>query len=124
MSATVTLPAPPDGARQRDRFVAIGSGLGGLTATKALKHAEMNITDAVVFVTRMTAQGTSRFVNHASLWVQVAPATAAAAATVGVLIALFVALVSEPTKNVVRQAYYWPTDSNGRGSRPIAKGWL
>ena len=124
MTAAMTLPTPPDGTGQRHRVVAVGSGLGGLTATKALKHAEMNITDALVFVTRMTAQGTSRFVNHASLWVQVAPATAAAAATVGVLIALFVGVVSGPTKNVVTQVYYWPTDSNGRGPRPIAKGWL
>ena len=124
MTATVTLPAPPAGTLQRHRVVAVGSGLGGLTATKALKHAEMNITDAVVFVTRMTAQGTSRVVNHAPLWVSVAPATAAIAATVSVLIALLVAIVGGPTKNIVTQAYYWPTDSNGRSSRPIAKGWL
>ncbi|MBV8294085.1 MAG: hypothetical protein JOY55_20185 [Mycobacterium sp.] len=124
MTAAMMLPAPPDGIGQRHRVVAVGSGLGGLTATKALKHSELNITDALVFVTRMTAQGTSRVVNHAPLWVSVAPATAAIAATVSVLIALFVALVSEPTKNIVTQAYYWPTDSNGRGSRPIAKGWL
>ena len=123
MTVTVTLPAPPDGTGQRHRVVAVGYGLGGLTATKALKHSELNITDALVFATRMIAQGTSRLVNHASLWVSVAPATAAVAATVAVL-ALFVSIVGEPTKHVVTQAYYWPTDRSGRGSRPIAKGWL
>ena len=124
MTAAMTLPTPPDGTGQRHRVVAVGSGLGGLTATKALKHSELNITDALVFVTRMTAQGTSRFVNHASLWVSVAPATTAVAATVGVLIALFVAIVGGPTKNVVTQDYSWPTDRDTGGSRPIAKGWL
>ena len=35
---------------RRHRVVAIGSGLGGLTATKALKHAQVNITDALMFL--------------------------------------------------------------------------
>jgi hypothetical protein len=122
VTAAMTLLAP-DATGQRHSVVAVGSGLGRLTATKALKHSELNITDALVFVTRMIAQGTSRLVNHASLWVSVAPATAAVAATVGVL-ALFVAIVGGPTKHVVTQAYHRSTDRSGRGSRPIAKGWL
>jgi hypothetical protein len=90
-------------------LVAIGSGFGGLTATKALKHAQVNITDALVFLTRITAQGTSHVVNQTSLWVQVIPATAAVATTVGVLITLSVAVVGELNKRVVGQARSWWT---------------
>jgi hypothetical protein len=55
------------------------------------------ITDAVVFLTRITAQGTSHVVNQPSFWVQVIPATAAVATTIGMLIALYVAIVGELT---------------------------
>ena len=103
MTATATLPVPPEPYLETallpttgHRVVAIGSGLGGLTATKALKHDLANITDALVFLTRISAQGTSRFVNQTSLWVQVIPATAAALTTIGMLIALYVAIVREP----------------------------
>jgi hypothetical protein len=85
--------ATPDTVRetdQRRRVAAIGSGFGGLTATKALRHAEVNITDAVVFLVRITAQGTSYVVNQTPLWLQVIPAIAGLAATIGALIALHV----------------------------------
>jgi len=85
-------------------LVAIGSGLGGLTATKALKHSQLNITDALVFLTRISAQGTSHVVHQTSLWVQVIPATAVVATTVGVLITLSVAVVGELNKRVAAQA--------------------
>src|ERR1700738_3880523 len=85
-----------DMASRRHRFVAIGSGLGGLTATKALKHTQVNITDALVFLTRVTAQGTSHVANQTRLWLQVIPATAGVAATIGVLITLHVAIVRVP----------------------------
>jgi hypothetical protein len=85
-------------------LVTIGSGFGGLTATKALKHAQVNITDALVFLTRITTQGTSHLVNQTSLWVHVIPATVAVATTVGVLITLAVAVVGELNKRVVGQA--------------------
>jgi len=94
MSAT---PSPVHITGRRHRIVAIGSGFGGLTATKALKHAQINITDALVFLTRITAQGTSHVVNQPSFWVQVIPATAAVATTIGMLIALYVAIVGELT---------------------------
>jgi hypothetical protein len=93
--------ATPDtvhGTGRRQRVVATGSGFGGLTATKALKHAQVNITDALVFLTRITAQGTSHLVNQRPLWLEVIPATAAVATTIGVLIALHVAVVREPKK--------------------------
>jgi CHASE2 domain-containing sensor protein len=86
MSATAD-PAYRTGRRYR--VVAIGSGLGGLTATKALKHAEMEITDALVFLTRITAQSTALVHYRTSLWLQVIPTTAAVFATVGVLVALY-----------------------------------
>jgi hypothetical protein len=85
--------ATPDTVRetdQRRRVAAIGSGFGGLTATKALRHAEVNITDAVVFLVRITAQGTSYVVNQTPLWLQVIPAIAGLTATIGALIALHV----------------------------------
>lgn len=87
----IAMPDTIDGTGRRHRVVAIGSGFGGLTATKALKHAEVNITDALVFLTRFTAQGTSHVVNQAALWLQAIPAPAGVAATIGVLIALHVA---------------------------------
>ena len=85
--------AAPDalgGTGWRRRVTAIGSGFGGLTATKTLKHAQLNITDAVVFLVRIIAQGTSYVVNQTPLWLQVIPALAGLAATIGALIALLV----------------------------------
>ncbi len=109
MTVTATLPAPPepyletrllpatpgtlDGSGWRHRVVAIGSGLGGLAATKALKHDLVNITDALVFLTRMTAQGTAHVHSRTSLWLQAIPTTAAASTTIAVLIALYIAFV-------------------------------
>jgi hypothetical protein len=90
MTAT-TMP----GTGRRHRIGAIGSGLGGLTATKALKHDLVNITDVVVFVTRITAQGTAHVHSRTSLLLQVIPTTAAALTTIGVLITLYVAIVRE-----------------------------
>jgi hypothetical protein len=90
MTAT-TIP----GTGRRHRVVAIGSGLGGLTATKALKHDLVNITDVVVVVTRITAQGTAHVHSRTSLLLQVIPTTAAALTTMGVLITLCVAIVRE-----------------------------
>jgi hypothetical protein len=78
------------GTGRRHRVLAIGSGLGGLTATKALRHAQVNITDAVVFLVRIIAQGTSYVVNQTPQWLQVIPAIAGLAATIGALIALHV----------------------------------
>lgn len=88
----IAAPDTVDRTGQRHRVVTIGSGYGGLTATKALKHAEVNITDGLVFLTRVAAQGASHVVDRAPLWLQVIPAPAGLAATIGVLIALRVAL--------------------------------
>jgi CHASE2 domain-containing sensor protein len=85
--------AAPDALRRtgrRRRVAAIGSGFGGLTATKALKHAEVNITDALVFLARITAQGASYVVNQTPPWLPVVPAIAGLAATIGAVIALYV----------------------------------
>lgn len=92
----MTVTAMPDAAHGcgwRHRVVAIGSGLGGLTAMKALKHDLVNITDALVFLTRITAQGTAHVHNRTSLWLQVRPTTAAVLTTIGVLITLYIAIV-------------------------------
>ena len=84
----MTVTATP-GTGRRHRVVAIGLGLGGLTATKALKHDLANITDALVFLTRITAQATAHVHIRTSLWPQVIPPTAIALAAVGALIALY-----------------------------------
>jgi hypothetical protein len=110
---------PVHGTGQRHRVVAIGSGLGGLTATKALKHAQINITDALVFLTRITAQAASHVVNPTPLWLQVIPAAPAVATTVGVLIALSVAVVGELTKRVVAQAHFWWTTRIDNASNAV-----
>src|ERR1700739_3067499 len=89
----MTVTAKPDTAHEcgwLHRVVAIGSGLGGLTATKALKHDLVNLTDALVFLARITAQGTAHVHNRTSLWIQVIPTTAAVLTTVCVLITLYV----------------------------------
>ncbi|MGZ4583016.1 MAG: hypothetical protein ACXVYI_01430 [Mycobacterium sp.] len=54
--------------------------------------------DTVVFVGRITAQGTSDVVNQLPLWIQELQAVAAVATTIGVLLALYVAVVREPRK--------------------------
>ena len=79
------------GTDRRHRVVAIGCGFGRLTATKALKHAETDITDALTFLTRIAARGTAHVHNQALLWLAVIPAIAAAFTTAGVLFMLFVA---------------------------------
>ena len=105
MSGTA-MPDTAQGCGWRHRVVAIGSGLGGLTATKALKHDLANITDAVVFLTRFTSQGTAYVHNPISLWLQATPATAAALTALGVLIALYAVINRERTatlKDAARQ---------------------
>jgi len=79
--------APRTGSRHR--AVAIGLGWVELTASKALKHDLANITDALVFLTRITAQATAHVHSRTSLWPQVIPTTAIALAAVGALIALY-----------------------------------
>jgi hypothetical protein len=145
MTATVTLPAPPEphlgtgllpvtpGAVHRSgwrhRVVAIGSGFGGLTATKALKHDLVNIADVLAFLTRMTAQGTAHVHNQASLWLHVIPTTAAVFTTVGVLIALSAAIIRERKSaeslryEIVTAAEYFSYDGRLWHSQRTRKGW-
>lgn len=82
----VTAPDAVYGSRLRHRVAALCSGFGGLTATKALNYAQVNITDGVVFLVRITAQGTSYIVNQTPLWLQDIPAIAGLAAAVGAII--------------------------------------
>jgi hypothetical protein len=79
------------GTGRRHRVVAIGSGYGRLTATKALKHAETDITDALTFLTRIAARGTAH-VHRTALWLPVIPATLAVFTAVGLLFTLCVAI--------------------------------
>ena len=81
----VTAPDAVYGSRLRHRVAAVCSGFGGLTATKALNYAQVNITDGVVFLVRITAQGTSYIVNQTPLWLQDIPAIAGLAAAVGAI---------------------------------------
>ena len=91
------MPSTQQGIGRRHRVVAIGSGLGGLTATRALKHDLVNIADAVVFLTRITAQCAAHVNTRTSLWLQVIPTTAAVLTTVGVLVTLYGAAVRRRT---------------------------
>lgn len=54
--------------------------------------------DALECVDRITAQGATYAVNQPPEWLQVTQATAAVATTIGVLIALYIAVVREPRK--------------------------
>jgi xanthine/uracil permease len=132
MTITATLSAPPDVSGQRHVILAIGSGLTGLAATKALKLAQLNITDAVVFVMGIAVHGTSHFVRQASQWTPVFPAVV----TVSVLVSIGAAAAVDVLKLIaVQPDSRWKTrsdDANGfvlrhialRRLRPIAKGWF
>lgn len=54
--------------------------------------------DTLVFAGRITAQDTSDVANQLPLWLQEIQAVAAIATIIGVLIALYVAVVREPRK--------------------------
>jgi hypothetical protein len=90
MTIVTTLSASRGVAGQRHALLAIGSGFTGLTATKALKFSQMNITDALVFVTRVAAQSISHLASQASQWTPFVPAVV----TASVLLALAVAAVA------------------------------
>jgi hypothetical protein len=84
--------------------VVIGSGFGGMTATKALKHSQMNLTDVLVFLSRLTAQATSRVITPTSLMAEVITATAVTA-TYSVCIALSATAIVQYVKRVAAQAH-------------------
>jgi hypothetical protein len=90
MTVIATLSASPGVAGQRHALLATGSGFTGLTATKALKLSQVNVTDALVFVTRIAVQCISHLANQASQWTPFVPAVV----TSSVLIALAVAAVA------------------------------
>jgi hypothetical protein len=119
--------APRTGSRHR--AVAIGLGWVELTASKALKHDLANITDALVFLTRITAQAKSHVHSQTSLWLQVVPATAAALTTIGVLIAVYAAIISERKKaerrtyEMATAAEYFSCDGRLALSQRTPKGW-
>jgi hypothetical protein len=145
MTVTLTLPAPPEpylragllpatpgtvhGSGLLHRVAAISSGLGGLTATKALKHDLVSITDALVFLARITAQAKSHVHTQTALWVQVVPPTAAAFTAICVLITLYVALIRErksaegPRYEMTSAAKYFSCDGHLRRSQRTRKGW-
>jgi hypothetical protein len=118
----MTVTAMPDtahGCGWRHRVVAIGSGLGGLTATKALKHDLVNIADALVFLTRITAQGTAHVHNRTLLSLQVIPTTAAVLTTVGALIVLYAATGRERKRTQryeITTAPIHPVAKDGHGA--------
>lgn len=128
MTITTTLSAPPDVPGPRHVIFAIGSGLTGLTAVKALRLAQLNITDALVFVTGMAVHGTSHLVRQASQWTPVFPAVV----TVSVLVALLAAAAIDVVKRIAVQPDWTAQNDDADGfflrhialwrSRPIAKG--
>lgn len=128
VTITVTSAAPPDVSGQRHPILAIGSGLAGLTAIKALKLSQLNIIDGLVFVTSMAAHGTSHVVRQASHWTPLFPAIV----TVSVLVALLAAAAISVVKRVAIQADWTVQTDDTDGfflrhialwcSRPIAKG--
>jgi hypothetical protein len=128
VTITATLAAPPDVTGQRHAILAIGSGLAGLTATKALKLAQLNITDALVFVTGMVARTTSHVARQASHWTPLFPAVV----TVSVLVAVLAAAAINVVKRIAVQPDWTAQNDDTDGfflrhvalwrSRPMAKG--
>ena len=112
MTVAATLSASPGIAGQRRALLAIGSGLTGLAAIKALKFSQLNITDALVFVTGIAARGTSHVVSQASHWTPFIPA----AVTASVLIALAVAAVAHIAELIAAEPNYSWTS---RSSAPV-----
>ena len=102
MTVATTLAASPGVAGQRHALLAIGSGLTGLAAIKALKFSQLNITDALVFVTGIAARGTSHFASQTSHWTPFVPAVL----TASVLIALAVAAVANIAKLIAAPPNY------------------
>jgi hypothetical protein len=124
----MTVRPTPDTGR-RHRVVAIGLGLGGLTATKALKHDLANIADAVVFLTRMAAQGTSHVRNQPSFVVQLIPTTAAVLTTLGLFVTLYVTIVrgrkraAQENKETATAARYFSYCGWPWRPQRTSKGW-
>ena len=106
----MTATALPDACR-RHRVVDIGSGFGRLTATKALKHAETDITDALTFLTRIAARGTAHVHHQTALWLPVIPTALAVLTTAGVLITICVAVIRERKAEI------------GTAASNFGKGW-
>jgi hypothetical protein len=136
MTATVASPAPPEPhlgtgplPGTRHRVMAIGSGFGGLTATKALKHDLVNIADALAFVMRIAARGTAHVHAQASLWLHVIPTTAAVFTIIGVLITLSVGMIRNwtsavrPRYEIATAAKYLNYAARLRRSQRTPKGW-
>jgi nucleoside recognition membrane protein YjiH len=123
MTSAATLSAPPDLSGPRHPILAIGSGLVGLIATKALKLAQLNITDALVFVTGAAVHDTPRLFRQASQWTPLFPA----AITVSVLVTLLAAAAIDVVKLIaVKPDSRWITQNDRRIAlrrpRPLAKG--
>jgi len=99
------LPATPDAACGRcRRYRAMAIGFGGMTATKALKHFQINLTDVLVFLSRLTAQATSHVITPTSHMAEVVTATALTA-TLVVYIALSATATVQYVKPVAAQAH-------------------
>jgi hypothetical protein len=90
---TATFSAPPVVSAQRHHIVAAGYGLVGLTAIKVLKFAQLNITDALVFVTGMAAHTASRLVAQAAQWTPGLPAVVMASVLVALVVAAAIDIV-------------------------------
>ncbi|HUB58008.1 MAG TPA: hypothetical protein VMB04_22935 [Mycobacterium sp.] len=115
MTINATLSAPPDVSGQRYPILAIGSGFAGLTATKALKFAQLNITDALVFVTGVAVHDTPHLVRQASQWTPLVPAVV----TLSVLVALLAATAIDVVKLIAVQP-----DSRWRAQNDDADGFF
>jgi hypothetical protein len=91
---TATLSAPQVVSAQRHHMMAAGYGLVGLTAIKVLKFAQLNITDALVFVTGMAAHHGPHLVARAAQWTPAFPAVG--------MVSLFVALAAIAVVDIVK----------------------
>lgn len=117
MTAIATLSASRGVGGRRHAILTIGSGLTGLIATKALKFSQVNITDALVFVTRIAVQWTSYFASQASPWTPFVPAVVKAS----VLIALAVAAVANIAELIAAQpSSRWTIPSAGAADSSYA----
>jgi hypothetical protein len=82
------------GTGLRHRVVGTGCGFVRSTATKALKHSEADITDALPFLTRI-ARGTAHVHAQTPLWLHVIPTGGPVLTSSGLLVALYVTIARE-----------------------------
>jgi hypothetical protein len=96
VTVNATLPASLPLCCERRHGADGRSGLTRLITMKVLKHSDADTPDTVASLMRITARGAAQIHSQTSLWLDVAPMSAAALAAVGMLVAVYGAISRVP----------------------------